>query len=764
MLAAAITLLVLTAWVNAATVMTQDGAYRGFAEQGRVVFKGIPYAQPPLGQGRWAAPESRKKHTGTRDAHELGPACPQSGTDKPTSENCLYLNVWTPEVDQARRPVMVWIHGGGFRAGSGDIDGHVFAEQDAVVVSLNYRLGPLGFFAHPALLTRQANFGLLDMIAALKWVRANIAAFGGDPENVTIFGVSAGGMAVNMLMASPLASGLFHRAIAQSGYSTWPLPRSRFALQRERLEWNGQPVARAESLSAELVANVAAGTKTLDQLRELDADALVGALDGFWLPIVDGVSLPEEPAIVVAHGAHNDVPFITGGNSHEGTVLRGSGSSLDDVKAWFKESTAQVQRLYADDFKLGVDVAWQRLFGDNRYLLSAHVLASNLQSAVHPTWVYLVDFVPAAYADEWLGTPHGMDAYFLFNGQHMDDPLASVMAARMVGYWANFARTGDPNGQGLAKWPAYQSSRAKWMVFVARNRVRNNVLAAKFKFLAQGYAERTVRDSRYSTSVVVMPDGTQRQYLVRFPTGFDAQRASNVVFNFHGATSRAIDQAHYSNFAALADRDHVVLVLPDANKIFPARDNPLAQYWDGAWEANKRVRDVDIEFVQQVIDDVRQAMNVDQLYATGMSAGGDISAAFACLPANPFSAIAPVTYAYYSAECAEADPVPVIYFHGSEDQVVPFAGSGTPWLDPPVPELMQRWARHNGCQGDADIQQITPSVVKQSWSGCAAATEWYLIEGGGHTWPGGPDVKRLGVTTREISATQLIWDFFFNRN
>ena len=197
---------------------------------------------------------------------------------------------------------MVCIHGGGFRAGSGNISGEVFASHDVVVVSINYRLGSLGFFAHPALDAEQANFGLLDMVLALQWVRDNIDQFGGDPGNVTIFGVSAGGMAVDLLMVSQAARGLFHRAIAQSGYATWALPRTRQAGDPQPLDMYAGPAQSAEKIASDLVARITDAPQTRQLLRTLDGQQLVEAVVGFQVPIVDGTSLTEEPGILFLRG------------------------------------------------------------------------------------------------------------------------------------------------------------------------------------------------------------------------------------------------------------------------------------------------------------------------------------------------------------------------------------------------------------------------------------------------------------------------------
>ena len=222
-----------------AQVKTTEGWIQGLVANDMAQFLGIPYAQPPVGELRWQPPLPANKRDKVLTAHAFGPRCVQrtAGDNPPVvSEDCLTLNVWSSDVGAEKQPVMFYVHGGGFRNGSGEVPGQVLAKHGVVVVSLNYRLGPIGFFAHPALESKSASFGLLDMAAALRWVQNNIQSFGGDPDNVTIFGVSAGGMAVNTLMVSPAAQGLFHKAIAQSGYGMG-MPRYAMLRARHRLEW-----------------------------------------------------------------------------------------------------------------------------------------------------------------------------------------------------------------------------------------------------------------------------------------------------------------------------------------------------------------------------------------------------------------------------------------------------------------------------------------------------------------------------------------------
>jgi para-nitrobenzyl esterase len=413
--------------------------------------------------------------------------------DRPplVSEDCLTLNVWSKQLQPAKQPVMVWIHGGGFRSGSGEIPGEVMARHGVVVVSFNYRLGPIGFFAHPALETSAASFGLLDMVAVLEWVQENIRQFGGDPDNVTIFGVSAGGMAVNMLMVSPLAGGLFHKAIAQSGYATWALPRSRNATAPATLDMDLQPLPSAEQLSKRIAQAVDPAAKTQTQLRALDGSALMHALPGFQLPIVDGVGLVGEPAVLARQGKQHDVPLIMGGSSFEGTVQPASGITLDDFRRFHEHDWNTARQLYAEEFAVSEEFGLKKMFGDNRYVLAARTMVRSMDKKGSSAWAYYVDFVPASRAQEWPGTPHGVDGYYLWSGEAAGDPKMGALSRRLQGYWTNFARSGNPNGLSLLGWPAYQMSRDQWLVFDDEDQVRAGVIAAKLDYLEAHFMQRT---------------------------------------------------------------------------------------------------------------------------------------------------------------------------------------------------------------------------------------------------------------------------------
>ena len=468
------------------TVQIRQGAIQGVEQDGVARFLGIRYAAPPVGSARWLPPSPAPAHDGTLEAMAYGPRCPQPRAPN-ADEDCLSINVWTPAADDAARPVMVWLHGGGFRAGSGEIPGELFAREGIVVASLNYRLGPLGFLAHPALDRPEANFALMDMVLALTWVQDNIAAFGGNADQVTIFGISAGGMAVSLLLASEAAAGLFHGAISQSGYGAWALPRTSRAPTPAPLGMGLGAAPDAQAMGKELIARVSAHATTAEELRALDADALVAALQGFQLPIVDGITLVEEPGIVALRGNANVVPVIAGGNSFEGSVMPASGVSAAQYQGWWGESFAAAKAAYATDFAINDQRGIQRMFGDNRYLLAAQVQAEGTANAGAPTWLYYIDFPATPPPEDSPGAPHGFDGALLFRSENSDNEPLRSLGARLTNHWLTFARTGEP----APTWPQWQSDASDWLVFgPSGDEVQASPLGPRMQLLRNRHATR----------------------------------------------------------------------------------------------------------------------------------------------------------------------------------------------------------------------------------------------------------------------------------
>jgi para-nitrobenzyl esterase len=451
------------------------------------IFLGIPYAAAPVGDLRWKPPVPPAKWAGVRRATEFGPHCMQGPIygdmifhDSGGSEDCLSLNVWTPaRTPEAKLPVMVWIYGGGFVAGTTSEarqDGEHLAQQGVVVVSMNYRLGIFGFLAHPELAKESGhnsagNYGLLDQLAALRWVHQNIAAFGGDPANVTIFGESAGSFSVSALMASPLAKGLFQKAIGESGaaFSSSGLPFD--------------PLGVREEKDSKLVGSTF-GVQTLAELRALPAQKL---LDAFgkpgptafaFGPDVDGYFLPESVPAIFAARKQNDVPLLAGWNHDEGSfeiVFSPQKPTVDSMKATaqkeFGAKAAEFLRLYAVDTDAQARRSMQDFAGD-RFIAWATWRWIDAQSTTgkQPVYRYRFDLAPPADPEgpQELGAFHSAEIEYVF-GQ-LDSkarvkwrPQDRKLSAQMQRYWANFARSGDPNGEGLAKWPPYASS-SGWRV------------------------------------------------------------------------------------------------------------------------------------------------------------------------------------------------------------------------------------------------------------------------------------------------------------
>ena len=436
---------------SAATVTIDQGPLIGATDNGVDVYKGIPYVAPPTGDLRWQAPQPGPHWTAPRAATAFGPICPQHPTEGmlvranlPQSEDCLTLNVWSPP-GAKNLPVMVWIHGGGFTQGASSVplfDGAALARRGVVLVSFNYRLGRLGFFPHPAL--TDANFGLLDQIAALQWVKRNIAAFGGAQHNVTIFGESAGGVAVQMLMTSPLAKGLFARAISESGGLFGATTRIDDA-RKGALDYAAK--LNAKDLTALRAASVA------DILKVDDDD------DG---PVLDGKVLLEDPRDAFAAGHQAAIPFLAGSNSNEGAML---GTNTDWVTKSFGDRIGDIRKaLYQDDPD---PLFGQHLFAD-RFMAGPTDQLARAASSRAPTYVYNFGFLNArARMRNETGVAHGGEMVFIFGFGPLAafaPPQDTGMSNTMQRYWTNFARTGDPNGDGLPVWPRFSGSHPQTLV------------------------------------------------------------------------------------------------------------------------------------------------------------------------------------------------------------------------------------------------------------------------------------------------------------
>src|ERR1051326_8213352 len=423
--------------MNTTLVETTSGNVRGFEHGSITVWKGIPFASPPLAHRRFLPPQPPQPWSGVLDATRFGPASLQSTRGNtssaggiPTSENCLSLNIWSPGADRERRPVMVYLHGGGFVSGSASepqCDGAFFASQhDMVVVTCNYRLGLLGFLYLGDLAGHdyaQGNVALLDQIAALRWVHDNIVAFGGDPEQVTLMGESAGAMSIGNLLAMPATRGLFQRAILESGAS------SSILLTREQATGIAQAVMKKLDLQAsQALALTAVPAETLLTLQD-EVDREWSGLEAF-APVIDGVTLPKHPLELMAEGASLPVPLLIGSNRDEWrlwTVLLGG--DLEKVKAGlsqtFGAATGQVHEIYtrgrADQ---APDLAWIDMQGDRVFRVPAIRQAEALVRQGAPVWMYRFDWVSPALGEQ-LGACHGLEMPFVWNS--LDNPLTHFL-------------------------------------------------------------------------------------------------------------------------------------------------------------------------------------------------------------------------------------------------------------------------------------------------------------------------------------------------
>ncbi|HWO01478.1 MAG TPA: carboxylesterase/lipase family protein [Blastocatellia bacterium] len=491
------------------TIKVDGGLISGTAADGVRSFKGVPFAAPPVGELRWKAPQPVVAWEGVRKCEAFGPECPQAlypagsmyySPPQKQSEDCLYLNVWTAAKAGDRRPVMVWIHGGALTRGSGatrTYDGTAFAKKGVVLVTINYRLGPLGYLAHPELTAESpqhssGNYGVLDQIAALKWVQKNIAAFGGDPKTVTIFGESAGSWSVNVLVATPLARGLFQRAIGESGGTFGPM--TYLKQDREKLmaaEKGGAAFAKA------------AGADSIKALRAIPAEKIVDVLNNDaegkkfrTAPNVDGWVLPDEVRTIFAQGKQNDVPVIVGSNANEMTTLTVPATWPKTIEEYHKRIAAQYGEM-AKDFdsvypvKTDADAAGAYLgvLRDVTFTLPMRTWARQTSTGHSKAYLYSFSHVPPNPNSKSIGAYHAGEIAYVFDNlnpqntliQEADHKLSDTMSA----YWVNFARSGDPNGKGLPKWTAYNIKDEPYMDFGDPVQVRNHLLKAQLDFLEQ---------------------------------------------------------------------------------------------------------------------------------------------------------------------------------------------------------------------------------------------------------------------------------------
>lgn len=471
---------------SAPEVKTKAGILRGVTTGDVSSFKGIPFAAPPVGEFRWRPPQPVKPWEGVRDAKEYGPNCAQGGwgaapgsISEGSSEDCLYLNLWTPANFKpgSKMPVMVWIHGGGFTGGNGQNSGDAFAKNGVILVSINYRLGRLGHFAFPALSKEhpeepKGSYAFMDQIAALQWVKENIAAFGGNPDNVTIFGFSAGGVSVHSLLSIPAAKGLFHKAIGESsggrdGVLTGrPINKENAdALYPVSAETIGINFAKKHGIEGTDAAALA-------KLRALKVEEIVdggqetngqGGPRIYSGPILDGKFVVETSESAYKAGRQAKVPLMIGNCSAEiGGAFVSTSTTKEELFAQFGNLEAVAKAAYDPEdnkefaeiqTKLNTDWVWGE---------PARFTAKSFVAAGEPAYMYQFGYVPAAMRERArYGAGHGSEVSYVFGslnsrrGATEPSEEEKKLAQIMNGYWTNFAKTGNPNGEGLPVWPQY---------------------------------------------------------------------------------------------------------------------------------------------------------------------------------------------------------------------------------------------------------------------------------------------------------------------
>lgn len=512
----AVFLLALTSFVfmlprvsSSDAIRVDGGLIAGTTADGVQSYKGIPFAAPPTGDLRWKPPQPVVAWQGVRECNAYGPDCPQApypagsmyySPPRKQSEDCLYLNVWTAARPGDKRPVMVWIHGGALTRGSGatrTYDGTAFAKKGVVLVTINYRLGPLGYLAHPELSAESpnhssGNYAVLDQIASLKWVQKNIAAFGGDPGRVTIFGESAGSWSVNVLVASPLAKGLLHRAIGESGGQFG----AGMYLKEDR---NNLPAA--EKMGAAF--GKACGADSLKAMRALPAEKIVDVFNNDaegkkfrTAPNVDGWVLPDEIRNIFTQSKQNDVPVIVGSNANEMTTLTNPTTwpkTMEDYRKraepLYGEAMKDFEVFYPAKSDAEVVTAYLSSLRDVTFTLPMRTWARMTGTGRSKAWLYFFSHVAPNPNSKTLGAYHASEIAYVFNNLNRQNALLqendSKLADMMSTYWVNFAKSGNPNGAGLPKWTAYDKQSEPYMDFGDPVQVRNHLLKSQLDFLEQ---------------------------------------------------------------------------------------------------------------------------------------------------------------------------------------------------------------------------------------------------------------------------------------
>ena len=474
-------------------VRVDSGWLLGSEENKVLSFKGIPFAASTEGINRWRPPQIKEPWKGTRFAQDYGDFCPQSKRDTlwfelgTTSEDCLSLNVWTPKkTSVAKLPVMVWIHGGGYLQGSGNIprlNNPEFVKQDVVLVTVNYRLNVFGFFAHPSLVQKSdnemvGNYGLLDVIAALEWIQRNINQFNGDPNNVTVFGESAGASLISYLMITPESKGLFHKAISQS--AAVGLAPDTHINERVGFNVSGMEIAKkfTKSMGLEL-------DQSMDQLRQLSSDEIIQKLDprSVFGPMIDGTLIPDHVCLLFAQGKQHDVPFLIGGNSWEASLGRQIGVGFSP-----KFISRLVPKKDKDMLYPGLqgEQLEDQVFGDLVLLSTGRYMANQMAYVEAKTYHYHFSYVASEKVNKQPGAAHADDIAFVMktleveleNVSEKDKQISNLMH----NYWVQFAKTGNPNLPDQTEWTPYNQDNGSVLEIGDSIVLKNNFLNERINY------------------------------------------------------------------------------------------------------------------------------------------------------------------------------------------------------------------------------------------------------------------------------------------
>lgn len=521
-------LVALSSYGQSPVIQTKSGAVRGAIEGDVSSFKGIPFAAPPVGEFRWRPPQPVQTWEDVRDATKYCADCPQrtwQGSTAIISEDCLFLNVWTPATatKDSKLPVMVWIHGGAFTGGSGagpGSAGDAFAKQGVILTTINYRLGRLGHFAHPALGQEhpeefKGSYAYMDQIAALKWVKENIAAFGGDPNNVTIFGFSSGGVSIHSLLTIPAAKGLFQKAISHSGGG-----RDGVLTARPIRDDNSDelyPIS-AETIGVNFAKRHGiAGTdeSSLAKLRSLSVDQIIdGGQENdstgariYSGPILDGKLVVETAESAYNAGRQANVPLLIGSSSAEiGGAFINSSKTKEELFSQFGELEAEAKAAYDPTGDKEFDEVLTKFSTDWGWGEPARMTARAFAKENEQVYVWQFGYVPPAGRERSpYGAGHGSEISFVFNTLHarwgaQGEPTAEEkeLANLMNSYWANFAKTGNPNGNNLPKWPQYDIQKAEILDISLDGEVSSkpDPRQARFDVLEKAFENRTRLQTR----------------------------------------------------------------------------------------------------------------------------------------------------------------------------------------------------------------------------------------------------------------------------